>query len=245
VPLIEVRKLWKIYRVGNISVNALQGISLTIERKSFVAVMGPSGSGKSTFMNLLGCLDRPSSGWYMLDSVPVESLNRDELADIRNRKIGFIFQNFNLLPRMTVLENVTLPLLYSDAKIGNIGDRARHMLAAVGLAGQEANLPTQLSGGQQQRVAIARALINIPTILLADEPTGQLDSRTGREIMTVFQRLNRADGITILLVTHSDEIASYASRIISFRDGRIVGDTLIPSSHSANEDLISCLGVKL
>jgi putative ABC transport system ATP-binding protein len=225
-PLIDVRNLTKTYSLGEVTVRALRGVTLTIERGSFVAVMGPSGSGKSTFMNLLGCLDRPTSGRYLLDGVPVESLDRDQLAEIRNRKIGFIFQTFNLLPRMTALENVELPLLYKSGEMPDSATLARRMLAAVGLGGREQSLPSQLSGGQQQRVAIARALINRPEILLADEPTGQLDTRTGAEIMEIFVRLHRERGLTILLVTHADEIAAYAERIIGFRDGQVVNDAL-------------------
>jgi putative ABC transport system ATP-binding protein len=187
--------------------------------------MGASGSGKSTLMNLLGCLDRPTSGRYWLDGVPVEGLDRDQLAEIRNQKIGFVFQNFNLLPRMSAMENVQLPLLYTNRDISDADERARRVLALVGLAGREKSLPTQLSGGQQQRIAIARALINEPEILLADEPTGQLDSRTSAEIMGIFQQLNRSHGITIVVVTHSDEVAGFAGRIVTFRDGRIVDDS--------------------
>jgi putative ABC transport system ATP-binding protein len=223
--LIEARDLSKIYRLGDFTVHALQGVSLTIERGSFVAVMGASGSGKSTLMNLLGCLDRPTSGRYWLDGIPVEGMDRDQLAEIRNQKIGFIFQNFNLLPRMTALENVQLPLLYRSGDSNDAGERARRVLALVGLAGREESLPTQLSGGQQQRVAIARALVNNPEILLADEPTGQLDSCTSREIMEIVQGLNRSEGITIVVVTHAEEVARFAGRIITFRDGRIVDDT--------------------
>jgi len=240
-PLIDVRGLTKTYRLGEVSVNALQGVTATIERGSFVAVMGPSGSGKSTFMNLLGCLDRPTSGRYLLDGIPVESLDRDQLAEIRNQKIGFIFQNFNLLPRMTALENVELPLLYKDEDTPDADAQAWRVLASVGLAGREKNLPTQLSGGQQQRVAIARSLINRPEILLADEPTGALDSRTSAEIMSIFQGLNRTQGITILLVTHSDEVAAYADRIIGFRDGLIVSDAPVIDPKKATEGLIALL----
>ena len=223
--LIETDGLTKTYTLGEVTVNALQGVTLTIERGSFVAIMGASGSGKSTLMNLLGCLDRPTSGRYWLDGVPVEGLDRDQLAEIRNQKIGFVFQNFNLLPRMSAMENVQLPLLYSAVRKRNADERARRVLALVGLAGREHSLPTQLSGGQQQRIAIARALINDPEILLADEPTGQLDSHTSAEIMGIFQQLNRTHGITIIVVTHSDEVARFASRVITFRDGRIVGDS--------------------
>ena len=223
-PLIDVRDLNKIYTLGEVEVHALQDVSLEIERGSFVAVMGPSGSGKSTFVNLLGCLDRPTSGQYLLDGTPVESLDRDQLAEIRNRKVGFIFQTFNLLPRVSALENVQLPLLYSEEDVPDGEQRTQQALAAVGLAGREHSLPSQLSGGQQQRVAIARALVNNPEILLADEPTGQLDSRTGVEIMKIFQELNRTRRITIILITHSDEIAAYAERIVRFLDGRVVSD---------------------
>lgn len=236
-PLIDVRDLTKIYRLGDVSVSALQGVTVTVNRGSFVAVMGPSGSGKSTFMNLLGCLDRPTSGRYLLDGVPVESLDRDQLAEIRNQKVGFIFQNFNLLARMTAVENVELPLLYKSEDTPDADELARRALTSVGLTGREQSLPTQLSGGQQQRVAIARALINNPAILLADEPTGQLDSHTSAEIMGIFRRLNRIQGITILLVTHSDEIAAYANRIVGFRDGRIVSDTPVARPQNAREEL--------
>jgi putative ABC transport system ATP-binding protein len=232
--LIEVHNLGKTYRMGAVAVHALQDVSLKIERGSFVAVMGPSGSGKSTFVNLLGCLDRPTSGQYLLDGRPVEGLDRDQLAEIRNRKIGFIFQTFNLLARTSALENVELPLLYAERDVPDAEQRARKALESVGLAGRELSQPSQLSGGQQQRVAIARALVNNPEILLADEPTGQLDSRTGDEIMTIFQQLNRDQGITIVLITHSDEIAAYADRIIRFRDGRVVNDAPIlhpPGGH--------------
>lgn len=224
-PLIETQNLTKIYSLGEVTVNALQGVSLIIERGSFVAVMGASGSGKSTLMNILGCLDRPTTGRYWLNGVPVEGLDRDQLAEVRNQKIGFVFQNFNLLPRMTALENVQLPLLYSSGDTKNAHERARRVLALVGLAGREDSLPTQLSGGQQQRIAIARALINEPEIVLADEPTGQLDSHTSAEIMGIIHQLNQTQGITIIVVTHSDEVAKFATRIITFRDGQIVGDT--------------------
>lgn len=223
--------------------SALQGVTATIEQGSFVAVMGPSGSGKSTFTNLLGCLDRPTSGRYLLDGIPVESLDRDLLAEIRNQKIGFIFQNFNLLARMAVLENVELPLLYKDEDTPDADERAWRVLDFVGLAGREDSFPTQLSGGQQQRVAIARSLINRPEILLADEPTGALDSRTSVEIMSIFQGLNRTQGITILLVTHSDEVDAYANRIIGFRDGLIVSDGPVINPKKATEDLVALLRI--
>jgi putative ABC transport system ATP-binding protein len=230
--LIETKDLTKTYRLGEVTVGALQGVTLTIERGAFVAIMGASGSGKSTLMNLLGCLDRPTSGRYWLAGVPVEGLNRDQLAEIRNQKIGFVFQNFNLLPRMSAMENVQLPLLYTSGDARDADERARHVLALMGLAGREHSLPTQLSGGQQQRIAIARALINEPEILLADEPTGQLDSRTSAEIMEILRRLNRTQGITIVVVTHSDEVARFASRVITFRDGRIVGDSREQIAHA-------------
>jgi putative ABC transport system ATP-binding protein len=228
-PLIDVRNLTKTYWLGEVLVNALAGVTVTIARGSYVAIMGPSGSGKSTFMNLIGCLDRPTSGEYLLDGIPVESLDRDQLAEIRNQKIGFVFQNFNLLPRMSALENVKLPLLYKDTDTPDPDGQALQVLTLVGLADRERSLPTQLTGGQQQRVAIARALFNTPQILLADEPTGALDSHTSADIMTIFKSLNRTQGITVVVVTHSDEVAANADRIIRFRDGRIVSDT--PASH--------------
>ncbi|MBZ5533601.1 MAG: ABC transporter ATP-binding protein [Acidobacteriia bacterium] len=235
VPLIDVRNLHKIYNLGEVTVHAVDDVTLQIERGSFVAIMGPSGSGKSTFVNMLGCLDRPTSGRYLLDGVPVESLDRDQLAEIRNQKVGFIFQTFNLLPRVNAQENVELPLLYTDQSVPDAAERAQQALASVGLAGRERSLPSQLSGGQQQRVAIARALINNPEILLADEPTGQLDSRTSDEVMKIFRALNRERGITILLITHSDDIAAYSDRIVRFLDGRLVSDQ--PVVHAAAERL--------
>src|ERR1700676_2906809 len=229
-PLIDVRNLARTYWLGEVTVSAVAGVTVDIEKGSYVAIMGPSGSGKSTFMNLIGCLDQPTSGQYLLDGIPVESREWDQLAEIRNQKIGFVFQNFNLLPRISALENVKLPLLYKDTDTPDADEQAQQALALVGLADTEQNLPTQLSGGQQQRVAIARSLINKPEILLADEPTGALDSRTSAEIMSIFQELNRTQGITIVLVTHSDEVAGHADRIIGFRDGLIVSDT--PVSHA-------------
>ncbi len=240
-PLIDVRNLKKTYWLGEVAVNALVDVTVTIEKGSYVAIMGASGSGKSTFMNLLGCLDRPTSGQYLLNGSPVETLDRDQLAEIRNQKIGFVFQNFNLLSRMSALENVELPLLYSDTATPDGDERAERALTTVGLAGREHNLPTQLSGGQQQRVAIARALINDPEILLADEPTGALDSHTSAEIMDIFEDLNRAHGLTIILVTHSDEVAAHADRIIGFRDGLIISDTLVTHDSSPGEDHVAAL----
>lgn len=222
--VIEVDRLVKTYQMGEMSFTALHGISLQIARGDFVAVMGASGSGKSTFMNILGCLDQPTSGTYSLDGVGVNGLDRDQLADIRNGKIGFVFQNYQLLARSTALSNVQLPLLYSNVPRAEHRPRATAALEAVGMGGREYHLPNQLSGGQQQRVAIARAIVNNPKIILADEPTGALDTRTSLEIMAIFQRLNREMGITIVLVTHEPDIGRSARRIVQFRDGSIVHD---------------------
>ena len=223
-PLIQVQDLAKIYQFGEVEVHALRGVSLSIQRGEFVAIMGPSGSGKSTFRNILGFLDQPTHGQYFLEGVSGERLSRDELAEIRNRKIGFVFQGFNLLARTSALENVQLPMIYARTSTHQRRESAQKALSEVGLAGREHHHPTQLSGGEQQRVAIARALVNQPSIILADEPTGNLDSKTSVEIMTIFQRLNQDLGITVIMITHEPDIALYAKRDIHFRDGRVVED---------------------
>ena len=222
-PIIRVRDLTKSYRMGDTVVQALAGVTLDIAAGEMVAVMGPSGSGKSTFMNVLGCLDRPSSGHYELAGEAVEPMDGDALAAIRNRRIGFVFQQFNLLPRTSALENAELPLLYTSLPRAERHQRATRRLQQVGLGERMDHHPRQLSGGQQQRVAIARALVNNPVLILADEPTGALDSRTSLEVMALLQALNR-EGITVVLVTHETEIAEFASRIVLFRDGRVVSD---------------------
>lgn len=234
--LIRVVNLTKIYRLGEVEVQALRGVSTVIERGSFVAIMGPSGSGKSTFMNILGCLDRPTSGAYYLDGISVGEMERDELAEIRNRKIGFVFQQFNLLARTTAIKNVELPLLYSDDS-GKADERAMKALSIVGLADRADHHPSQLSGGQQQRVAIARSLINNPQLILADEPTGALDSKTSVEIMAIFQSLNRERGITVVLVTHEPDISCFAQRILTFKDGVLVGDEPVTRPRQATREL--------
>ena len=223
VPLIAVRDLTRTYVMGTERVAALAGVTVEVRRGEFVAVMGPSGSGKSTFMNVLGCLDRPDSGSYRLDGEEVSRLGSDELAAIRNRRIGFVFQSFNLLPRLDAAGNVALPMVYAGVDRAARQARAAEALAQVGLAGRTHHRPAQLSGGQQQRVAIARALVNRPALLLADEPTGALDSRTSAEIMALFQQLNR-QGITVVLVTHEPDVAAYAARVLTFRDGHLTDD---------------------
>ena len=222
--VIHVENLFKTYRMGDVEVPALRGINLTIERGEFVAVMGSSGSGKSTFMNILGCLDRPTSGRYWLEGEEVGSLSADAWAHIRNKRIGFVFQGFNLLSRTTALENVELPMMYNGYAGKERHQRAVEVLSLVGLGQRLDHTPNRLSGGQQQRVAIARALVNKPSLILADEPTGNLDSATGSEIMGLFQRLNTDQGITIILVTHERDIAEYAKRQIVFRDGGVISD---------------------
>ena len=223
--VIEIRNLVKVYTMGEVEVRALDGVNLFVNEGEFVAIMGPSGSGKSTLMNILGCLDRPTSGAYLLDATDVSTLNRDQRAVIRNAKIGFVFQSFNLLPRTSGVENVELPLLYGELGWSRAQRRnaALDALKRVGLAGREHNQPSQLSGGQQQRVAIARALVTDPAILLADEPTGNLDSRTSEEIMSIFQKLND-EGKTVVLITHEQDIAQHAKRVVTVKDGRIHDD---------------------
>jgi putative ABC transport system ATP-binding protein len=227
MALIEARDISKVYGVGEIDLRALDHVTTTIEKGEFVAIMGQSGSGKSTFMNILGCLDVPTGGRYCLDSVDTGRLSRDELAEIRNKKLGFVFQGFNLLPRTSALENVELPMLYNGFPAQERQARARAALKSVGLEGREDHHPNQLSGGQQQRVAIARALVNQAPVILADEPTGNLDTRTSNEIMDLFVRLNRESGITVVLVTHEPDIAAFGKRIIRFLDGQIVNDEKI------------------
>lgn len=239
-PIIEVENLSKVYRVGTGIVHALRGFDAVIERGEFVAIMGPSGSGKSTTMHLLGCLDTPSGGRYRLDGLDVSALDRDALAEVRNRKIGFVFQSFNLLPRATALRNVELPLTYGRIPPAEREKAAVEALTAVGLAERMDHRPTQLSGGQMQRVAIARAIVNKPVLLLADEPTGALDTRTGLEIMALFQELN-AGGRTIVVVTHEPEIAQFAGRILRFRDGGLVEDEHVAEPADAAEELAAFL----
>jgi putative ABC transport system ATP-binding protein len=230
MALIEARKLSKVYQLGDIEVRALDGISASIEKGEFVAIMGQSGSGKSTFMNVLGCLDTPTDGHYLLDGVDTGQLSRDELAEIRNKKLGFVFQGFNLLSRTSAIENVELPMLYNGFPARDRHERARAALKSVGLEGREDHHPNQLSGGQQQRVAIARALVNDAPIILADEPTGNLDTKTSIEIMELFVKLNRESNITVVLVTHEQDIAAFSRRIIRFLDGHIVSDEAVQKS---------------
>ncbi len=239
--VMSVRDLTKTYQVGDIEVRALRGASLDVKRGEFVAITGPSGSGKSTFMHIVGCLDRPTGGQYFLDGKDVSNMSKDELAIVRNKKIGFVFQGFNLLSRTTALDNVELPLLYNTGtakmKTSERHRRAKEVLEIVGLGKRMDHYPNQLSGGQQQRVAIARALINNPSILLADEPTGNLDTRTSIEVMDIFQKLNMERGITVVLITHEHDIAEYGTRIVSFRDGHIVNDRKVAERRTAADEL--------
>jgi putative ABC transport system ATP-binding protein len=225
--VVSLRDAHKIYRTGEIEVHALRGVSLEIKQREFVAVMGPSGSGKSTMMNVIGCLDRLTSGTYILDGIDVSTMSKNQLADTRNSKIGFVFQSFNLIPRTTALANVELPMVYAGMAPAVRRERARRALESVGLSGKEASLPNQLSGGQQQRVALARAIASEPALILADEPTGALDTKTADEIMRIFQQLNRERGITIVIVTHEADIALHALRLVRFRDGLIQEDRAI------------------
>jgi putative ABC transport system ATP-binding protein len=240
VPVIEVRNLTKVYKMGEHEVRALRGVSLTIDHGEFVAVTGPSGSGKSTFMHIAGCLDRPTSGEYVLDGKDVSKTPKDELARVRSEKIGFVFQGFNLLTRTTALDNVELPLLYrakNGFKAAERHKRALGALDAVGLSSRYHHMPNQLSGGQQQRVAIARALVNEPSLILADEPTGNLDTRTSIEVMGIFQQLNEQQGLTIVLVTHEPDIAEYGTRVLAFRDGVVRSDTAVRDRRIARVEL--------
>jgi putative ABC transport system ATP-binding protein len=243
-PLVQLDDVRKTYHAGEMEVRAVRGVTLEIKKGEFVALMGASGSGKSTLMNILGCLDRPSAGRYMLDGFDVSGLDRDQLADIRNSKIGFVFQGFNLLPRTSARENVELPLLYGKHRLTNaqLREKADAVLASVGLQGREEHHPSQLSGGQQQRVAIARALINDPEVLLADEPTGNLDSRTSVEIMGVFQQLNER-GITIVMVTHEPDIAFYARRDVVMRDGLVQSDRAVSKPLDAKVEVQKLMSV--
>ena len=236
-PVIQLDHIHKTYTMGDVDVHALRGVSLTIREGEFVAIMGASGSGKSTTMNIIGCLDQPTRGRYILAGQDVSEMSKDERADIRCQKIGFVFQGFNLLSRTSALENVELPMLYAGVDSSERHQRAMEALAAVGLTGREQNHSNQLSGGQQQRVAVARALVNNPALILADEPTGNLDSRTSVEVMEIFQRLNRERGITLVLVTHETDIAEYAQRVVVFKDGKIKKDYPIENQRDAAEEL--------
>ena len=238
-PVIRLEDLRKSYALGDVTVHALRGLDLRVDRGEFVAVVGASGSGKTTLMNIVGLLDRPTSGRYLLEGEDVSGFDKDRRAVLRNRKIGFVFQNFNLLPRTTALENVELPLLYNGRKRspGERHRRAQSLLEAVGLGARAHHTPSQLSGGQQQRVAIARALVNDPEIVLADEPTGNLDSRTSLEIMDILQRLSRERGLTIVVITHEHDIAEYATRRVTVRDGRITSDRAVDNRREAAQEL--------
>ena len=237
MPLIETRDLWKTYVMGDEEIHALKGVSISIERGEYVAIMGPSGSGKSTLMNLIGCLDTPSKGTYLLNNKEVSLMNDNELARIRNEEIGFVFQTFNLLPRASALHNVELPLVYAGIGGKEREERARRALDKVELGSRITHRPNELSGGQRQRVAIARALVNNPSILLADEPTGNLDTKTSIEVLGIFQRLNERNGLTIVLVTHEPDIAEYASRVVAFRDGVVTADHPVTARRDATKEL--------
>jgi putative ABC transport system ATP-binding protein len=244
-PVVQLQEIHKVYDSGEVQVHAVRGVSLDIQRGEFMAIMGASGSGKSTLMNTLGCLDRPTRGTYLLDGIDVAQLDRNALADLRNEKLGFVFQGFNLLARTTALENVELPMLYGGHRISRkeMRERALHSLEIVGLAARADHFPSQLSGGQQQRVAIARALVNRPQVLLADEPTGNLDSKTSVEVMGVFQKLNDA-GITIVMVTHELDIAHFCKRNLIMRDGRIVSDILVAGRSLADDEMKKLLAAE-
>jgi putative ABC transport system ATP-binding protein len=235
--VIRIERVTKIYRTGDITVHALRALSLSVQRGEFVAIMGPSGSGKSTLMNIIGCLDRPTRGQYFLEGVDVSTMGRAALADTRNKHVGFVFQSFNLVARTSALENVELPLLYAGVPTAERQRRAKAALAEVGLSDREKNFPNQLSGGQQQRVALARALVNNPSIILADEPTGALDTRTSVEVMDIFQQLNRERNLTVIVVTHEPDVARYAGRIVHVRDGRISSDEPVANRSIAAEVL--------
>ncbi len=236
-PIIKIRNLVKVYRMGDLEVHALRGVDLDIHKEDFIAIMGKSGSGKSTFMNIIGCLDVPTKGEYLLDGVDVGKMNKDELAHLRNKKIGFVFQSFNLLPRTSAIENVELPLMYnSNMSSREVKERALKALDMVGLAERAHHLPNQLSGGEQQRVAIARSLINNPLVILADEPTGNLDTRTSVEVMAIFQDLNR-QGITVVIVTHEPDIAGFTKFNVIFRDGKIQKAVAVEKQKNAREEL--------
>lgn len=237
--IISVRHLVKVYKMGDMEVHALRGIDMDVQKSDFVAIMGKSGSGKSTFMNIIGCLDVATKGDYIIDGVDVKKMNRDQLAHLRNKKIGFVFQSFNLLSRTSAIENVELPLMYnSRISSKEMRDRAMNALESVGLADRRHHMPSQLSGGEQQRVAIARALVNDPVVILADEPTGNLDTRTSVEVMSIFQQLN-TKGITVIIVTHEPDIAAYTDRNISFRDGRIQKDLQVEKPRNASAELLT------